>query len=91
MENPFEEINNRLINIENLLKSMKNQEMPDPAPTSSNNPLDDYIPKCEIRDKYASSSTLWNWEKSGKLKSYAVGGKRYYKRVDIENLFTEIK
>ena len=53
--------------------------------------FDKYIPKTEVRGTLASSSTLWNWENSGKLKLYAIGGKRYYKRTDIEALFTEVK
>ncbi|MBS1549448.1 MAG: DNA-binding protein [Bacteroidetes bacterium] len=53
--------------------------------------LSDYVSKTEVRGKLASSSTLWHWEKAGKLQSYGIGGKRYYKRADIENLFTPIK
>lgn len=53
--------------------------------------FDEYIPKTEVRGKLASSSTLWSWENKGKLKLYAIGGKRFYKRTDIEALFTEVK
>jgi peptidoglycan hydrolase-like amidase len=53
--------------------------------------FDEYIPKTEVRGKLASNSTLWKWENEGKLKLYAIGGKRFYKRTDIENLFTEVK
>lgn len=53
--------------------------------------FDEYVPKTEVRGKLASNSTLWQWEKTGKLKLYAIGGKRFYKRADIEALFTEIK
>ena len=53
--------------------------------------FDEYIPKTEVRGKLASSSTLWNWENKGKLKLYGIGGKRFYKRTDIEALFTEVK
>ena len=53
--------------------------------------FDEYIPKTEVRGKLASNSTLWNWENKGKLKLYAIGGKRFYKRTDIEALFTEVK
>lgn len=52
--------------------------------------LDEYIPKTEVRGKLASNSTLWSWENKGKLKLYAIGGKRFYKRSDIEALFTEV-
>ena len=53
--------------------------------------FDEYVPKTEVRGTLASNSTLWNWEKTGKLKLYAIGGKRFYKRADIEALFTEVK
>lgn len=31
-----------------------------------------------------SSTTLWRYEKEGRLKSYSVCGKRYYKKPEIE-------
>ncbi len=49
--------------------------------------LHEYVPKTEVRGVLASNSTLWQWEKTGKLKLYAIGGKRFYKRSDIEALF----
>lgn len=54
-------------------------------------PLDDLIPKSEVRGKIASSSTLWKYEKEGKIKSYAIGGKRFYKRSELMEAFTELK
>ena len=54
------------------------------------NIFDEYIPKTEVRGKLASNSTLWSWENKGKLKLYAIGGKRFYKRIDIEALFKEV-
>lgn len=69
-------------------KLQKAQSQPEPEP-ANDNPIDDYIPKHEVRGKLASASTLWSWEKQGKLKSYGVGKKRFYKRSDIENLFKE--
>ena len=53
--------------------------------------LSDYIPKSEVRGKIMSASTLWKHERKGSLKSYAIGGKRYYKRSEIENLIQEVK
>ena len=71
----------------NVLEAIRTQE---------NDPLtqplfNEYIPKTEVRGILASNSTLWKWENEGKLKLYAIGGKRFYKRADIENLFTEVK
>lgn len=30
-------------------------------------------------------SSLWSWTKKGRLKSYGVGGKVYYKRSEVES------
>ena len=54
-------------------------------------PLSDYIPKSEVRGKIMSSSTLWKHERNGSLKTYAIGGKRFYRRSEIENLIQEVK
>ncbi|WP_417861483.1 helix-turn-helix domain-containing protein [Winogradskyella sediminis] len=32
-----------------------------------------------------SKVTLWNWQKSGKIKSYGIGAKRFYKKAEILN------
>lgn len=53
--------------------------------------LDEYIPKSAVRGKILSSSTLWKHERKGSLKTYAIGGKRFYKRSEIENLIQEVK
>lgn len=72
-----------------VLKAVQSNTQPEtPKP---DNPLSEYIPKTEVRGKLASNSTLWKYEKQGKLKLYGIGGKRYYKRSDIANLFTEVK
>ena len=52
--------------------------------------LDEYIAKNEVRGKLASSSTLWKYEKEGKLQVYGIGGKRFYKKQDIENAFIKL-
>ena len=71
-----------------LLKALKSdQNQPEPK----DDPLDDYIERKEVVGKLASASTLWKWEKAGKLQSYGIGGKRYYKRSEIEGAFTKMK
>ena len=62
----------------------------DPTP-SPDDPLSDFIPKKDVRGVIASSATLWKMEQSGKLKGYGFGGKRYYKRSELLNLFEEVK
>ncbi|MCO5267918.1 MAG: helix-turn-helix domain-containing protein [Brumimicrobium sp.] len=61
--------------------------------TSSKNPFDDYILRSEIvgTGKAISDATAWKWEKEGKIQAYGIGGKRYYKRADVEQLFTKVK
>jgi len=61
------------------------------APPPQEDPLNDFIPKIEVRGKFASSATLWKMEKAGKLKSYGFGGKRYYKRSELLEVFEPLK
>lgn len=35
-------------------------------------------------------TTLWSWSKKGKLKSYGIGNRIYYKRSEIETALVEI-
>ena len=74
---------------ENILKVVRKEF--NKSQTEVQSVFDEYIHKTEVRGKLASNSTLWQWEKQGKLKLYAIGGKRFYKRADIEALFTEVK
>ena len=69
-----------------VLEAVQNNE-----PKAQPDIFNEYIPKANVRGKLASSSTLWSWENKGKLKLYAIGGKRFYKRSDIEALFTVVK
>lgn len=62
-----------------------------PSEKVADDPLDDFIPKHEVRGKLASSATLWKWEKAGKIKSYGIGGKRFYKRSELAEAITEMK
>ena len=36
-------------------------------------------------------STIYNWTKDGKLKSYGIKGRIYFKRSEIESALTELK
>ena len=69
----------------NILEAIKAQEN-DPDELFS-----EFVPKSEVRGKFASSSTLWQWEKKGKLRSYGIGGKRFYKRSELEDLIQPLK
>lgn len=65
--------------------------IPPAATKKGTDPLAEYIPKAEVRGKLLASSTLWKHERKGNLKTYAIGGKRFYKRSEIENLIQEVK
>lgn len=74
----------KLINLEKLLTETDQPQQPDEL-------FSEFVPKGEVRGKFASSSTLWQWEKQGKIKSYGIGGKRFYKRSELEDLIQPIK
>jgi len=51
----------------------------------------EYLTRKETADLLKINlSTLYHWTKKGKLKSYGLSGKVYYKRNDVENSFIEI-
>lgn len=37
------------------------------------------------------SSTLWSWTNKGKVKSYGIGARRYYKRSELLDCLTLLK
>jgi hypothetical protein len=37
------------------------------------------------------SSTLWSWTNKGKVKAYAIGARRYYKRSELLNSLVQVK
>jgi hypothetical protein len=37
------------------------------------------------------STTLWYWTKNGKLKCYAIGNRRYYKKSEVLECLTLLK
>jgi len=62
------------------------------TPKKGNDELfSEYVPKNAVRRKFANSATLWNWEQQGKLTNYGIGGKRFYKRSELENLIQPLK
>ena len=36
-------------------------------------------------------TTIWRWQKQGKIETYGIGKIRYYKKADILNLLTKLK
>lgn len=67
------------------------KHQPKQAELPLEDPLNDLIPKSEVRGKLASASSLWKWERAGKIQSYGLGGKRFYKRSELMAALTKIK
>jgi excisionase family DNA binding protein len=45
-----------------------------------------YLTRTEVANLLKINiTTLWNWTKKGRLKSYGIGERVYYKRKEIEN------
>lgn len=81
MNNPFEIIDSRLSNIENLLLDLKHP----PASKQS----DEYITRKEAADiLHITLPTLNNRTTEGKLKGYRMGRRVLYKRGEIEGSAT---
>lgn len=70
------------------IQSLDLNEQP-PAPED---PLNDFITKTQAKNLLkVSPTTLWRWEQSGKIKSYSLGGKRFYKRSELTEALTALK
>lgn len=58
-------------------------------PVSKEAPSDEFLSRKEILNMLKiDSSTLWSWEKTGYIKSYPFGGRKRYKRADVEAICT---
>ena len=85
MTNPFETLDKRQSNIESILLDLSqtihnlknNFEPKQPTEYLTRNEVSELL-KCDL-------STLWLWTKKGKLTSYGIGNRTYYKRAEIEN------
>jgi len=59
-----------------------------PAPEASQ-PPEDLATRAEaLKYLRITGATLWRWEKQGKIKSYGMGGKRYYRLSELEQSIT---
>lgn len=73
-----DELENRIFNrIKTELETLKNEFQPkEPNEFLTRNEVRDLL-KCDL-------STVHNLTKRGKLKSYGLGGRVYYKRAEVE-------
>jgi hypothetical protein len=79
MENPFELINEKLDTILKFLEDEKKQR--------SLVVDDEIILTRDEACKFLSidSSTLWAWTNKGKVITYGIGARRYYKKSELMN------
>ena len=58
-------------------------------PVGQGNPANDYMSRKEVLALLGiDSSTLWCWEKTGYIKSFPFGGRKRYRREDVEAIRT---
>lgn len=74
-----------LIGFRTELQSFKNDLAP--APTSEELLTKKQV--CELLQ--ITLTTLWRWEKNGKIETYGIGKNRYYKKAEILDLLTLVK
>ncbi len=66
-----------LSEIKTELKELKKEFQPK-EPT-------EYLTRNEVRDLLkVDLSTIWNWQRKGKLKAYGIGNRVYYRRDEVE-------
>ena len=52
----------------------------------------EYLSRLEVSKMLSVDlSTIHNWTKQGKLTSYQIGGRVFYKRAEVENAIVKIK
>lgn len=81
MENPFEIILERLERIEKAIEKLN----------TPNNDDEELLSRIETAKLLKFNlTTLWKHTKSGKLRSYGIGNRVYYKREEILNSLTRL-
>lgn len=87
MDNPFQIINDRLTNIEDLLLSLKHEKVKPMPESKADNTGDEFLSKRMVAKMLnCSTSTVDNWRRGGKLKPYYLGmrGKAVrFKRAEV--------
>ena len=80
-----EELTEKILKgIDERFNQLKNQFQPK-EPT-------EYLTRNEVKDLLkVDLSTIHNWTKKGKLKSYGIGNRVYYKRDEVEKAIIPLK
>jgi hypothetical protein len=79
--NPFEVLEKRLEDIQNLLIDFKSTKAEIDLSTDA---PEQYIDQKKVQEIYSVSSvTVWEWEKKGILKSYRIGNLKRFKMSEV--------
>lgn len=78
--NPFEAILEELTEIKKTVQELKSKEQ---EPQAESDQL--FTREEAMRFLRISGATLWRYEKQKKIKSVSIGGKRYFRKSDLEN------
>jgi hypothetical protein len=82
MENPFEIILEKLNSIEKAIEKLN---------ASSNNDVDTLLSRAEACELLKINLTsLWKHTKSGRLTSYGIGNRVFYKKGEVLNSLVKI-
>ena len=69
----------------NLVNDLKNALLPELVKNFQPKEPTTYLTRQEVADLLKIDlSTVHNWSKKGKLQAYAIGGRVYYKRHEVE-------
>lgn len=90
MNNPFETLDKRQSNMENILLSLSQAINELKTSFEPKNPSE-YLTRTELSKLLKCDiSTIHNWTKKGKLKPYGLGNRIYYKRKEVDEVLLQI-
>lgn len=81
MSNPFEVLEQRLVNIESMLLSLQNKPLPEAVKE-----FKEEVPMTQkeaARFLNKSRQTLIAWRKQGYIRAYKIGGRVYFKPSEL--------
>lgn len=84
MTNPFETIDQRLSNIEQMLQGIKHSDSTEKDKQSSKSNEDLRTSKEAAKFLGVSQVTLHKWKSIGMVKSYSIGTRIRYRQSDLE-------
>jgi len=87
MSNPFLELSQQIAELKDMLQQVISQ-----STQNSQSPEDAVLSREEVMQYLQiSASTLWRWEKHGKIHSVGIGSKRYFKKSEIHSCLIQKK